>query len=216
MKHHTGWSSLLVTVENIIFGFDGQDLKLLLVKHLEGPLKNRWCLPGDCLQSSENFDQTAARIQQTLTGHEKIHREQLGAFGPSKRKTGERKASVAFFSLMYIRREKLFLGRNCRPQWHLFQELPSLPADHHRILEAALQYIRHQSSTLPLLFKLLPPKFTIPQLQLLYEMVHGHPFDKRNFSRKMLSTGLLIKQPDKEKLSSKRGAYYYMVHEKMM
>ncbi|NLR62959.1 DNA mismatch repair protein MutT [Chitinophaga varians] len=209
MKHHTGWSSMLVTVVNIIFGFDGQDLKLLLVKHGEEPLKSRWGLPGDSLLSSENFDQTAARIQQTLTGHEKIHREQLGVFGPSKRTAGERKAAVAFFSLMYIRREKLFPLHNGHPQWHSFHELPSLPADQRHILEAALQYIRCQSSAVPLLFRLLPPKFTIPQLQLLYETVHGHAFDKRNFSRKMLSTGLLVKQPDKEKLSSKRGAFYY-------
>lgn len=209
MKHHTGCSSLLVTVENIIFGFDGQDLKLLLVKHPDGPLKNKWCLPGDCLQPAENFDQTAARIQQTLTGREKIHREQLGAFGPSKRTAGERKASVVFFSLMYIRREKLFTFHNSRPEWHVLRDLPPLPADHRHRLEAALQHIRYQSSVPPLLFKLLPPKFTIPQLQLLYEMVHGHTFDKRNFSRKMLATGLLVKQSDKEKLSSKRGAFYY-------
>lgn len=204
MKHPTGWSSLLVTVTHIIIGFDGQDLKLLLVKHPDGPLKNRWCLPGDQLHASENFDQTAARIQQTLTGREKIHRQQLGAFGPYKRM-----ASVAFFSLMYIRREKLFPLRGGHPQWHLFHELPALPAAQHHMLQEALQYIRHHAFAPPLLFKLLPPKFTIPQLQHLYETVHDQTFDKRNFSRKMLATGLLVKQADKEKLSSKRGAYYY-------
>ncbi|SKA32256.1 hypothetical protein SAMN04488128_103623 [Chitinophaga eiseniae] len=209
MKHPTGRSSLLVTVVHIILGFDGQDLKLLLVKHPDGPLKNRWCLPGDRLQASENFDQTAARIQQTLTGREKAHRQQLGAFGPSRRTAGERAASVVFFSLMHIRREKLFPLHSGRPQWHIFHELPTLPAEHRDMLQEALQHIRYQSYVPPLLFKLLPQKFTIPQLQHLYEAVHGQVFDKRNFSRKMLATGLLVKQADKEKLSSKRGAYYY-------
>lgn len=211
MKHHTRWSSLQVTVENIIFGFDGQDLKLLLVKHPDDTLKNRWCLPGDSLQSRENFDQTAARIQRALTGREKIHQEQLGAFGPFKHSTGERAASVAYFTLMYIRSEKLSTLHHFRPEWHLFHELPPLSTAHRGILQTALEHIRYKSAAQPLLFKLLPPKFTIPQLQQLYETVHNRTFDKRNFSRKMLAAGMLVKQTDKEKLSSKRGAYYYML-----
>lgn len=209
MKRYSGQSRMLIAVDCIIFGFDGQELKLLLIKRGFEPQKNKWSLMGGFVQPDEGFEAAAARILHKLTGLDGVYMEQLFAFGEPDRDPVERTVSIAYFTLMDINESKLQLSDEYHAEWISLHQLPSLIFDHAHMVDMALERVRYKAAIHPLLFELLPAKFTIPQLQILYEAVYDVVFDKRNFSRKILSTGLLIKQKDKDKLSSKRGAYYF-------
>ncbi len=201
---------MLLAVDCIIFGFDGMELKLLLIKRGFEPEKGRWSLMGGIVQPSENLENAAARILKELTGLENVYMEQLHAFGEVHRDPVERTVSVAYSSLIDINRyEKQLNDNDYHPEWFPLEKIPSLIFDHREMVELAKQKLRYKAAFHPIVFEMLPEKFTLPQLQSLYEGIYGSLLDKRNFSRKVLSTGLLIKQKDKEKLSSKRGAYYY-------
>ncbi|CAL1517522.1 NrtR DNA-binding winged helix domain-containing protein [Chitinophaga sp. MM2321] len=209
MKRYSGQTRMLVAVDCIIFGFDGQELKLLLIKRGFEPEKNKWSLMGGFVQPDESFETAAASVLHQMTGLEGVYMEQLLAFGEPDRDPVERTVSIAYFTLIDINQSKLQLSDNYHAEWISLHELPGLIFDHSHMVEMALEKLRYKAAIHPLLFELLPSKFTIPQLQILYEAVYDVTFDKRNFSRKVLSTGLLVKQKDKDKLSSKRGAFYY-------
>ena len=100
------------------------------------------------------------------------------------------------------------------PEWFPLNKVPRLIFDHNEMVKMAKEKLRYKAALHPLLFELLPKKFTLPQLQSLYESVYETKFDKRNFSRKVLSTKLLVKQEDKDKARSKKGAYYYKLNAK--
>lgn len=214
MKHNSGQSRMLVAVDCVIFGFDGQDLKLLLIKQNTGPQKNKWGLMSGWLQPGEDFGEAASRMMYDLTGLEDAYLEQVSAFGAELRQPKENTVAVAYLSLLNINASQLQLNDQYQAQWISLQDLPGLVAGQTRMVEAALERLRYKAAIHPLLFELLPAKFTIPQLQILYEAIYDSIFDKRNFSRKILSTNLLVKQKDKEKLSSKRGAFYYKLNKR--
>ena len=138
-----------------------------------------------------------------------VYMEQLHVFGEVDRDPVERTVSVAYSSLIDINKYTKQLNNDYHPEWFPVKQLPSLIFDHLDMVEMAKQKLRYKAAFHPIVFEMLPEKFTLPQLQSLYEGIYGSLLDKRNFSRKVLSTGLLIKQNDKEKLSSKRGAFYY-------
>jgi hypothetical protein len=133
----------------------------------------------------------------------------LFAFGEPERDPVERTISVTYFALIDINQYVQQLTDEYKAEWVDLDSLPDLIFDHMEMVNMAKEKLRYKAAIHPILFELLPSKFTIPQLQLLYEGVYDVTFDKRNFSRKVLSTGVLIKQKDKERLSSKRGAFYY-------
>jgi ADP-ribose pyrophosphatase YjhB (NUDIX family) len=200
---------MLVAIDCIIFGFDGQDLKLLVIKRGFEPEKGKWSLMGGFVQPDEGFEDGASRILKVLTGLEGVYMEQLFAFGNPDRDPMERTISVAYFALIDINAYKQQLSEEYRAEWISLKKLPKLIFDHAEMVSMAQARLRYKAAIHPILFELLPQKFTIPQLQILYEAVYDTVFDKRNFSRKVLSTGLLVKQKDKERASSKRGAFYY-------
>ncbi|HWV65150.1 NUDIX hydrolase [Chitinophaga sp.] len=209
MTRYSGQSRMLVAVDCIIFGFDGEELKLLLIKRGFEPQKNKWSLMGGFVQADESFESAAARILHKLTGLEGVYMEQLFAFGEPARDPVERTVSITYFSLIDINQYKLQINDEYHAEWIALDKLPDLIFDHTEMVKMAQEKLRYKAAIHPILFELLPLKFTIPQLQLLYEAVYDVTFDKRNFSRKVLSTGLLIKQKDKDRLSSKRGAFYF-------
>ena len=209
MTRYSGQSRMLVAVDCIIFGFDGEKLKLLLIKRGFEPQKNKWSLMGGFVQPGEGLEAAAARILHKLTGLEGVYMEQLFAFGEPERDPVERTISVTYFALIDINQYVQQLTDEFKAEWVDLDSLPDLIFDHVAMVKMAKEKLRYKAAIHPILFELLPGKFTVPQLQLLYEEVYDVTFDKRNFSRKILSTGLLIKQKDKERLSSKRGAFYY-------
>lgn len=209
MTRYSGQSRMLVAVDCIIFGFDGEALKLLLIKRGFEPQKNKWSLMGGFVQPNESFEAAAERVLHKLTGLEGVYMEQLFAFGDPSRDPVERTVSITYFALIDINQYKLQISDEYHAEWIALDQLPDLIFDHTEMVKMAQEKLRYKAAIHPILFELLPLKFTIPQLQLLYEAVYDVTFDKRNFSRKVLSTGLLIKQKDKDRLSSKRGAFYF-------
>ena len=209
MNKYSSQSKLLAAIDCIIFGFDGQDLKILLIRRGFEPARGQWSLMGGFVKKDESLEDAAARILKQLTGLEGIYLEQLFAFGEPKRDPIERTISVAYFALIDIHRYEKQLSHDYHAEWFKLNKIPKLIFDHTVMVERAKEKLRYKAGMHPILFELLPAKFTIPQLQTLYEGIYATSFDKRNFSRKVLSTGLLIKQKEKDKLNSKKGAYYY-------
>jgi 8-oxo-dGTP diphosphatase len=202
---------ILVAIDCIIFGFDGEKLKLLLIRREIEPEKNKWSLMGGFVEPEKGLDIAANSILKDLTGLEGVYLEQLQTFGEVQRDPIERTVSVAYFALIDIHKYETQLSHEHHAEWFEMNQIPQLIFDHNAMVEMAKKKLRYKAALHPILFELLPEKFTIPQLQSLYEGIYDSVFDKRNFSRKILSTGLLIKQADKDKANSKKGAFYYVL-----
>lgn len=204
---------MLVAVDCIIFGFDGEHLKILLIKRGFEPEQGKWSLMGGFIESDESLDEAANKILFQLTGLKDVYLEQLHAFGHPDRDP-ERTISVAYFALIDILKYKTKLNEHYQAEWFVTTEMPALIFDHNDMVEIAKRKIRYKAAHHPILFELLPKKFTIPQLQSLYEGVYNMRIDNRNFIRKLTSTGLLIKLEEKDKSSSKKGAFYFKLDKK--
>jgi len=214
MTENTTETKMLLAVDCIIFGFDGENLKILLIKRGFEPEKDKWSLMGGFIQSTESLDEAANKILLQLTGLDGVYLEQLHAFGNPYRDPMERIISVAYFALIDIHKYETQLNDRYHAEWFLVNEMPQLIFDHGEMVEIAKQKIRYKAALHPLLFELLPRKFTIPQLQSLYEGVYNTKIDNRNFIRKLTSTGLLIKLEEKDKSNSKKGAFYFKLDKK--
>jgi ADP-ribose pyrophosphatase YjhB (NUDIX family) len=214
MHKYSKQTRILVAVDCIIFGFDGNELKLLLIKRSFEPQKGQWSLMGGFVEPGESMDAAANRILFNLTGLDKVYLEQLYAFGNPERDPLERTISLAYFALLDLNKYTNQLSDQFQAQWFPLKKIPKLIFDHHEMVKMAKAKLRYKASLHPILFELLPEKFTLPQLQSLFEEVYDTLFDKRNFSRKILSTGLLLKLSEKDKNSSKKGAFYYKLDKK--
>ncbi|QGY43385.1 NUDIX domain-containing protein [Maribellus comscasis] len=211
MKFYEKHPKILLAVDSIIFGFNEneRELKLLILKRNFEPAKGNWSLMGGFVAPEESIDGAAERIVKELTGLENVYMEQLFAFGGLTRDPGGRIVSVAYFSLIKLNDYDRELAKKHGAYWISLSELPDLIFDHNEMVTKALRKLRIRARTQPIGFELLPEKFTIPQLQGLYEAIYQTPFDKRNFRRKLLSMNLLEKLDEKEKETSKKGAFYY-------
>jgi 8-oxo-dGTP diphosphatase len=212
MKQYPDQKRILNAVDCIIFGYDGEEIKLLVIKRGFEPFKGKWSLVGGFIKENESTEDAASRVLKNLTGLDGVYMEQLHTFSEPKRDTVERTISTAYVALIDIKKYRRQLNDNYHPVWFPINQLPHLIFDHNEMVELAKKKLRDKASLHPLLFELLPNKFTIPQLKNLYECLYDAEFDKGNFSRKMLSSGLLVKQKDKERLTSKKGAFYYRLN----
>jgi ADP-ribose pyrophosphatase YjhB (NUDIX family) len=201
---------LLVAADCIIFGFDGKQLKVLLVKRSFDPYIGKWSLMGGFVARDESVDTAATRILQKLTGLQNIYMEQLHCFGDINRDSASRVISISYFALINIANYTEQLSTEYEARWYPLREMPELIFDHHKMVMVAKERLKQKVANHPIGFELLPEKFTLPQLQNLYEAIYESPLDRRNFSRKMLSLGILNKLNEKEKHSSKKGAYLYI------
>ena len=199
----------LVAVDCIIFGFDYRQLKLLLIKRDFQPQKGKWSLVGGFLEVNESLDQSALRILNNLTGLNDIYLEQLYTYGEMNRDPGERVLSTAYYALINAEDYHLPINRESTAKWFPIEKIPALVFDHNIMVDKAMRRLKRKSLSQPIGFELLSEKFTIPQLQKLYEAIHQRDLDKRNFRKKILSMGLLKKLDEKQKSGSRKGAYYY-------
>jgi ADP-ribose pyrophosphatase YjhB (NUDIX family) len=201
---------ILVAVDCIIFGFDGHQLKALLIKRAFEPEKGKWSLMGGFVGEKESTDEAAQRVLHQLTGMNNVYMEQLYCFSDVKRDTAGRVISIAYFALINIAdySEQLQLEHEAR--WFSLDKVPPLIFDHKEMVAKAKERLQEKVGNHPIGFELLPGKFTLPQLQNLYEAIYESPLDKRNFTRKILSLGILNKLNEKEKESSRKGAFYYV------
>lgn len=214
MTHYRGQKHYLIAVDCIIFGFDGEHLKLLLIKRGFEPEKGKWSLMGGFVQPDESLDNAANRILHQLTGLKEVYMEQIKTFGSPERDPVERTLSAAYFALINLHEYEAQISPRYHAEWFPINKYPKLIFDHQDMVELARRRLRYKASIHPILFELLPDKFTMPQLQDMYEDVYNTVFDKRNFSRKILSTDLLVKQKDKDKSASRKGAFYYKLNKK--
>ena len=205
-------SRFLQAVDCIVFGFDGDSLKILLIQRGFEPEKGKWSLMGGFVQDNESIDQASNRILKQLTGLDGVYLEQLHTFGDPNRDPIERTVSTAYFALLDINKYEKQLSADYHPEWFSLKRMPKIIFDQQEMVELAKRRIRYKAALHPILFELLPSRFTIPQLQNLYESVYNTNIDKRNFSKRILATGLLIKQSDKDKSGSRRGAFYYQLN----
>lgn len=213
-QHYRKADRLLVAADCIIFGFDGRQLKVLLVKRSFEPESGRWSLVGGFVDAEESVKDAATRILQRLTGLDDIYMEQLHCFGDVGRDPAARVISIAYFALINIADYSRQLNLEHEPHWRSLDDLPDLIFDHSHMVKLARERLQQKVATHPVGFELLPRKFTLPQLQNLYEAIYQSKLDRRNFSRKILSLGILKKLDEKEKGGSKKGAYLYVFDRK--
>ncbi len=198
-----------LAVDCIIFGFDNEKLKLLLIERNFDPCKGQWSLMGGFLKNNENLDNAAQRILHELTGLSNVYLEQLYVYGKVNRDPGERVISVAYYALIRVDKYHEELGEKYNARWFDIANFPDLVFDHNHMVDKALRRLKRKTRIQPVGFELLPKKFTIPQLQKLYEAIHQQVLDKRNFRKKILSFGILNKLEEKDRESSKKGAFLY-------
>lgn len=210
INKYTSHDKVLLAVDCIIFGFDGHQLKALFIKRGFEPEIGKWSLMGGFVNKDESTDEAATRVLQQLTGMDNIYMEQLYCFSEVNRDTAGRVISVAYYALINIADYSEQLQREHEARWFPLSTIPELIFDHKDMLAKAKERLQQKVANHPIGFELLPGKFTLPQLQNLYEAIYESPLDKRNFTRKVLSLGILNKLDEKEKESSRKGAFYYV------
>ena len=212
MKNYSKYSKYLVAVDCIIFGYDIQNklLKLLLIKRRLDPGKGSWSLAGGFVKEKESLDEAAGRVLRKLTGIGEIFLTQSHTYGETGRDPGARVISTAYYALIAIRDIDPELAKDNGAHWRSVQDLPRLIFDHAKMVKRALADLRYQLKVKPAGFELLPEKFTLVQLQELYEAIYQKKVDKRNFRKKILTMGVLEKLNEKERETSKKGAFYYI------
>ncbi len=209
MIEYSSQPHYLVAVDCIVFGFDGTQLKLLLVRRGLEPEINQWSLIGGFVGAGESPDQAAIRVLKKNTGLEGIYLEQFQVYGEPERDPIERTLSVAYFALIDINKYQTQLNSDFYAEWFPINDKPKLIFDHDTMVTDARKKLRYKAALHPILFELLPKKFTLPQLQILFEEVNDSKIDTRNFTRKINSTGLLVRLEEKDRSGSKKGAYYF-------
>jgi ADP-ribose pyrophosphatase YjhB (NUDIX family) len=200
---------VLMAVDCIIFGFDNDDLKVLLIKRDFEPEKGKWSLIGGFLKKSETLDDAATRILHRLTGMRNIYMEQFYAFSEVGRDPVERTLSVSYYALINIENHNEELIKNYNAEWFSVAQAPKLIFDHDEMLSKAIRRLQRRTTIKPIGFELLPEKFTMLQLQKLYETILNEKLDKRNFINKINSLKILIKLDEKDMSSSRKGSFLY-------
>ena len=209
MNYYSEHSKVWVSVDVIIFGFDENKLKVLIGRRQMDPGRGEWSLYGGFVGAQESIDEAAARTLQELTGLHNLYMRQVGAFGSVDRDPGERVISIAYYALINVKDYDEQLRKEHNVEWVDANSIPPLYSDHQQMVEQALRIMRQKIKTAPISFRLLPPLFTLTQLQRLYEAVNGEEVDKRNFRKRIKEMDFIEKTPLIDKLSSKRGAALY-------
>jgi ADP-ribose pyrophosphatase YjhB (NUDIX family) len=208
-KYYSLHNKYHLAVDCVIFGFDKQGLKLLLIQRNFEPEKGKWSLMGGFLGNQENLDNAAKRILKALTGLSHVYLEQLYTFSDPQRDPGEHVVSTAYYAFIRIKDFDAELTERHGARWFEINKIPPLIFDHQKMVKKALDTIRQKNRFLPIGIELLPEKFTIPDLQHLYEEIYEKKYDNANFRKKVMSMGILKKLNEKNRENSKKGAYLY-------
>jgi hypothetical protein len=224
-----------VAVDNVIFGYHDRELKILL-QQPQGIEK--WMLPGGYIKKTESVESAAARVAEQRTGLKNIYLQQFKVFSKPGRNKDELLTaellsrisglnikeshwmlqpfiSIAFYTLtdfMKVETSGSFYMEKCR--WWNINRFPALIHDHTEIIHEALKALRHQLSHLPIGYELLPKKFTLPDIRILYETILGKELDERNFTKKLLSSGIINKLSETKKIKGHRPPFLYHFNKK--
>ncbi len=199
-----------LTVDCVVFGLDEGALKILLIERGEKPFKGRWALPGGFVHMDETLDAAAARELREETGLTKVFLEQLCTFGAVERDPRGRVVTVAYYALVNrVRHQPTASTDASAAAWFAIRDLPALAFDHKHVVDGAIGRLRSKLRYAPIGFELLPTKFSLTQLQRVYETILERELDKRNFRKKVLGFDLLIDTGEKEKNVPRRKAQLY-------
>lgn len=212
---YKGESRFLASVDCIILHFDKEKLKVLTFRRTLEPHIGGLSLLGGFIHENESADQAANRVVKELTGLDSIFMQQVGAYTKVDRDPGERVISIAYFALITLSENTQEIVDYYGAEWMDIDKVSNLIFDHKEMLDNAINSIRRQGALQPIAFNLLPQRFTLPSLQLLYEAIYNTELDKRNFRKKVLAMDILDRLDEKDMENSKRGAYYFVFnHEK--
>ena len=201
-----------VTADCVIFGFDGVSIKVLLIQRGIEPFKGKWAFPGGFMKIDETAEECARRELEEETGLKNASIEQFHTFSDVNRDPRERVITVAHYALVKLSEVK---GGDdaASARWFAMDEIPGLAFDHDRILRMAVNRLKERICFEPIGFELLPEKFTLKQLQNLYEAILDVRFDRSNFAKKMLHFNILTQQDETVWPTPKREAYLYRFNE---
>lgn len=204
-----------LTVDCVVFGWDGRALKVLLIQRNEPPFEGQWALPGGFVQMDEELEDAARRELTEETGLGEMFLEQLFTFGGVARDPRGRVVTVAYYALIDLHKYAQPVGATDARDaaWFAFPDLPKLAFDHEQILAVAHKRLQGKIVYQPIGFELLPKKFSFTQLQNLYETILGEEFDRRNFRKKMLSMNILLELDEYDTGGPHRSARLYSFDE---
>ena len=196
------------SVDAVVFGFDGQDLKVALIDRGAEPFKGMAAIPGDLVYPNEDIDVAVDRVLKELTGLDKVYLQQVQSFGDVNRHPLGRVVTVAYYALIRIR-DLEAASWATSAYWHPIQEIGKLAFDHNDILDSCAIALKEHVTRSPIGFNLLEDKFTLAELQSLYEAILDRKFDKANFRKKILGMKLLQATDQQETSVTHRPARYY-------
>jgi len=200
------YEHMAVTTDCVIFTYEDWALKVLLVRRGLDPYKGQWAFPGGFLKMDETARQGAQRELWEETSLETEAIRELGTFTDVHRDPRERVITIAFYAL--IRPSEVVGGDDAEEAaWFPIDKLPELAFDHRKIFQAAMERLRRDIHFEPVGFDLLDDEFTIPDLQRLYEIILGTKFDRRNFQRKIMASGILEEVPKEEDVIESEAPY---------
>jgi 8-oxo-dGTP diphosphatase len=200
-----------LAVDCVVFGLDETDLKVLLIQRRLQPFQHAWALPGGFVRVEETVDDAARRELAEEAGVTDVYLEQLYTFGtPLDRDPRERVVTVAYYALAKLSDHRIRAATDAMGVgWFALDDLPKLAFDHSEIVTVAHERLRGKVRYAPVGFELLPPRFSLTQLQRLYEIILGTDLDKRNFRKKILSMDLLVETEEYEQGVRHRAARLY-------
>ena len=210
MAYTYKWPRPALTVDCVVFGLDDDDLKVLLIQRGQAPYQGAWAIPGGFVQTDETLEDAARRELEEETGVHDVFIEQLYTFGALDRDPRERVVSVAYFALANLKDHRIRAASDAsNAAWFGLDDVPGLAFDHDEVLDVAARRLQGKVRYQPIGFELLPPKFTLTELQRMYEKILGRALDKRNFRRKVLATGVLKELNEVEQDVAHRAARLY-------
>ena len=196
-----------ITVDTVILTIKNNALQALLIRRDREPFKDKWAIPGGYVRMSENLEQAAVRVLKEKTDVDNVYLEQLYTFGDPLRHPDSRVITCVYFAL--VRYEDVKVVASDDVAWYPIDDLPPLAFDHNEIIDYTRARVRLSLKTCPVAYQLLKEKFTLTEMQRVYELIMGKKLDKRNFRKKVLGTEGLITLDEFTKASSKRPARLY-------
>jgi 8-oxo-dGTP diphosphatase len=207
-------NKLALSVDCVIFGFDENKLKVLLIRSDLKKYQGKWSLLGDLVMPEEGLDEAAYRILKQRTGLSDVFLEQVHTFGEVERHPASRVVTVAYYSLINIQHHKLNILDN-ELHWHDVESISEMAFDHKKIFDTSYRQLQKRVREHPLGFSLLPGKFSLRELQNLYEAILNLKLDRRNFRKKFFSMDFLIDLEEIEKeVPHRPGKLYKFDYEK--
>jgi 8-oxo-dGTP diphosphatase len=210
VSHSYEYPRAALAVDCVVFGLDERDLKVLLIQRKIPPYQHAWALPGGFVRVDEKLDDAAQRELREEAGVTDVYLEQLYTFGDLGRDPRERVVTVAYYALAKLGDHRIRAATDAMGVgWFALDDLPKLAFDHEMIVERAHERLRGKVRYAPIGFELLPQRFSLTQLQRLYEIVLGTGLDKRNFRKKLLAMDLLVETDEVEQGVRHRAARLY-------